>query len=86
MEPEVRERPAAAAARRGSGEGLDFVVVELESYVNVDLDLDQKDGDPGERHDMSQITKGFPHFHSVYSVKKLHKLVLLSCAATSLAC
>ncbi|XP_070765108.1 SHC SH2 domain-binding protein 1 [Enoplosus armatus] len=56
MEQESREQPPAGTRRPGS-EMSDVVVVDLESYVNVELDMEKNNGMAHMGHNVSGITQ-----------------------------
>lgn len=57
MEQETRES-ASPTTREAGNEMTDIVVVDLESYVNVELDMENNNGISEVEHNVSGITQG----------------------------
>lgn len=80
MEQEACETPSAGA-RETANDMTDIVVVDLESYVNVELDMEKNNAFEVLGHDVSGVTQGPCHFFYHFIVEHcfvplLEKIVL----------
>lgn len=69
MEQDAGANPSAGTRETGN-EMTDIVVVDLESYVNVELDMEKNNGSSVVGHKVSGVTQGLSHGFSCSLLKR----------------